>query len=355
MGDEADSKKGGMKRRDFLIGATSGAVVTALGAAGLVTAAEKQRKLKTPEAVEAGAPAEIAESFADSRPAYTGEVAAKPGSPNIVVIVLDDVGFSDIGAYGSEIRTPNLDALAGAGLRYTNFRTCAMCSPTRAALMTGLNHHSAGMGWLADLDAGYAGYRGDLTHDAATHRRGAARRRLVDAARRQVARERRVLERRQRPLRQLADQPRLRARLLVPGPLDRLLPPLRADRRRRAGRAAREGRLLRDRGPHRPRDRVRAHAEDAGARTSPSTCSSAIPTAHSPLQARGRERDAYRGAYDAGWDAVRAARLERQRKLGVVPETTQLPPLSPGADPWDKLDATAEEGLRALHGDLRRR
>ena len=65
MGDEDDSKKGGMKRRDVLIGATSGAVVTALGAAGLGALREKQRKLKTPEAVESGAPAEIAESFAD--------------------------------------------------------------------------------------------------------------------------------------------------------------------------------------------------------------------------------------------------------------------------------------------------
>ena len=68
-----------------------------------------------------------------------------------------------------------------------------------------------------------------------------------------------------------------------------------------------------------------------------------FPTAHSPLQARGRERNAYRGAYDAGWDVVRAARLERQRTLGVVPATTQLPPLSPGADPWDKLDAAQKK------------
>lgn len=126
------------------------------------------RKLRTPEAVEAGKSAEVAESFEDSHPAYTGDVKAPAGAPNIVVIVLDDVGFADLGAYGSEIRTPNVDQLAAQGLRYANFRTCAMCSPTRAALMTGLNHHSAGMGWLADLDSGYPGYRGDLTLEAAT-------------------------------------------------------------------------------------------------------------------------------------------------------------------------------------------
>ena len=87
-----------MKRRDFLIGATSGAVVTALGAAGVTAVREKQRKLRTPEAVQGGGPAEVAESFADSRPAYVGDIAAAAGAADILVIVLDDVGFSDIGA-----------------------------------------------------------------------------------------------------------------------------------------------------------------------------------------------------------------------------------------------------------------
>src|SRR6185369_10805627 len=168
MDDDKDRRDRGLKRRAFLIGATSGAAVTALGAAGVIAVRGKMRKLRTPEAVESGAPAEVAQSFADSRPSYAGDVRAKPGATNVVVIILDDVGFSDLGAYGSEIRTPSLDALAAAGLRYTNFRTCAMCSPTRASLMTGLNHHSAGMGWLADVDAGYPGYRGDMTLEAAT-------------------------------------------------------------------------------------------------------------------------------------------------------------------------------------------
>src|SRR5690349_7608138 len=163
----ANDRKG-LDRRSFLIGAAGGAAVTALGAVGLEAVRAKQRALVTPKAVEAGKPAEVAESFADSRPAYVEDVKAPAGAPNIVVIALDDVGFADLGPYGSEIRTPALDALAASGLRYVNFRTCAMCSPTRASLMTGLNHHSAGMGWLADVDAGYPGYRGDMTLEAAT-------------------------------------------------------------------------------------------------------------------------------------------------------------------------------------------
>ncbi|TAK72216.1 MAG: arylsulfatase, partial [Dehalococcoidia bacterium] len=93
---------------------------------------------------------------------------AKRDRPNIVIILLDDVGYSDFGCYGGEIETPNIDRLAANGLRYGYFRTTAICSPTRAALLTGLNHHSAGMGFLADFDGGSAGYRGDLTPEAPT-------------------------------------------------------------------------------------------------------------------------------------------------------------------------------------------
>jgi len=97
--------------------------------------------------------------------AFIQPAKAPDGAPNIVAIILDDVGFADLGCYGGEIRTPNFDALAAEGLRYSNFRTCAMCSPTRAAFLTGLNHHSAGMGWLADIDSGYPGYRGEIAAD----------------------------------------------------------------------------------------------------------------------------------------------------------------------------------------------
>ncbi|MDP7051328.1 MAG: sulfatase-like hydrolase/transferase, partial [Verrucomicrobiota bacterium] len=71
---------------------------------------------------------------------------AVPNKPNIVLIMADDMGFSDIGCYGGEIQTPNLDKLAANGLRYTQFYNTARCCPTRASLMTGLYAHQAGMG-----------------------------------------------------------------------------------------------------------------------------------------------------------------------------------------------------------------
>src|SRR6266550_8074072 len=89
--------------------------------------------------------------------------------PNIVIILADDMGFSDIGCYGSEISTPNLDALAAGGVRFTQFYNTARCCPTRAALLTGLYSHQAGVGWMTSRPAqDLPGYRGDLSHDAPT-------------------------------------------------------------------------------------------------------------------------------------------------------------------------------------------
>ena len=86
---------------------------------------------------------------------------------NIVLIMADDMGFSDIGCYGGEIDTPNLDRLAANGLRFTQFYNQARCCPTRASLMTGLNPHQTGWGHMKE-DRGVAGYRGDLNRECVT-------------------------------------------------------------------------------------------------------------------------------------------------------------------------------------------
>ncbi|MBI3208888.1 MAG: arylsulfatase [Candidatus Solibacter usitatus] len=92
---------------------------------------------------------------------------AAPKRPNIVVILADDLGFSDIGCYGGEIRTPNLDAMAKRGIRFTQFYNTARCCPTRASLLTGLYPHQAGIGHMME-DRGLPGYRGDLSKEAVT-------------------------------------------------------------------------------------------------------------------------------------------------------------------------------------------
>ena len=98
--------------------------------------------------------------YVNSTPWWPEKKQAPGKAPNILYILLDDTGYSDIGCYGSLIDTPNIDRLAEDGLRYRDFHVNAMCSPTRASLMSGCNHHSAGMGYLANYDLGFPSYRG---------------------------------------------------------------------------------------------------------------------------------------------------------------------------------------------------
>ncbi|MGP3690915.1 arylsulfatase [Streptomyces sp. IBSNAI002] len=95
--------------------------------------------------------------------------APRPGrdAPDVIVIVLDDLGFAQTGAFGSDIATPHIDRLAAGGLRYNRFHVTAMCSPTRASLLTGRNHHAVGMGFLVDLPITYPGYDARIPRSAA--------------------------------------------------------------------------------------------------------------------------------------------------------------------------------------------
>jgi arylsulfatase len=105
----------------------------------------------------------IGRTVAESEPWWPEKGKGK--APNIVTVVFDDTGWSDFGCYGSEIRTPTIDALAENGLRYTNFHVTPLCSPTRACLMTGKNHHRVGMRCLADTDTGFPNGRGSIPED----------------------------------------------------------------------------------------------------------------------------------------------------------------------------------------------
>ncbi len=107
----------------------------------------------------------IGDDWRESTP-WWPEVPKPPaGSPNVLLVVLDDVGFAQLGCYGSDIATPAIDALAEGGVRLTNFHTTALCSPTRACLLTGRNHHRNGLGRVADLAVGYPGYNGEIPQE----------------------------------------------------------------------------------------------------------------------------------------------------------------------------------------------
>jgi arylsulfatase A-like enzyme len=94
----------------------------------------------------------------ESEPWWPPEPVPRPGAPNVLVVLLDDVGFAQLGCFGSDIATPSFDRLAAEGLRYANFHTTALCSPTRACVLTGRNHHTCGMGRIIELASGFPGY-----------------------------------------------------------------------------------------------------------------------------------------------------------------------------------------------------
>jgi len=110
----------------------------------------------------------VGTTMAGSEPRWPQRPTAPAGAANVVVIVADDLGFADLGCQGGEIPTPNLDRLAGEGLHFTNFHATPMCSPSRAALLTGLNPHRAGVGHVAQDDPGFPGYRAEIADDVVT-------------------------------------------------------------------------------------------------------------------------------------------------------------------------------------------
>lgn len=334
----------GFDRRSLLVGGAAGAGIVGAGALGARAVEERARGLVTPPPVAEGEPPRIATSFADSRPAPPEGRAWAEGAPNIVAIILDDVGFADLGCFGSEIPTPAIDTLAAGGLRYANFRTTAMCSPTRAAFLTGLNHHSAGMGWLADVDAGYPGYRGDLTQEAATlaeilgdagWNRFLVGKWHVNSGHSTGANgpyhnwpTSRGFERAYWFQGHSTDHFRPSELFDGVAPVE---PPTDPDY------------YVADDLTNRAIAWVGTQQALEPGR--PFFLQLAFPGTHSPLQARARERERFKGAYDAGWDAIRAARLQKQKAMGLVPKDTPLPPLGPNAAPWDSLSADA----RALY------
>jgi arylsulfatase len=109
----------------------------------------------------------IGETYKDSTPSFPLPVKAPKGSPNVLLILLDDVGFGMTSTFGGPVPTPNLDKLAANGLKYNRFHTTALCSPTRAALLTGRNHHSAGTGVIMEMATGYPGYTGSIPKSTA--------------------------------------------------------------------------------------------------------------------------------------------------------------------------------------------
>ena len=118
----------------------------------------------------------IGRTYQDSQPDKFPLIKAPPGAPNVLLVLIDDTGYGAWGTFGGQVPTPNVDRIADMGLRYTRFHTTALCSPTRAALITGRNHHSVGTGVITEMGTAYPGLqRPDPEERRAPSRRSCAR------------------------------------------------------------------------------------------------------------------------------------------------------------------------------------
>ena len=299
---------------------------------------------------------QVGRTFAGSQGAWPARPTPPVNAPNVVVMLADDLGFADLGCYGSEIDTPNLDALAARGVRHTNFHTAPVCSPTRAALLTGLESHRAGFGTVAHLDPGFPGYAEELPPDAAT---------IAEILRDEAGYATMMVGKWH-----LAKDSDCSAA----GPqhswpcqrgFDRFYGILDAfTNLHHPHRIVEDNHLvevdqypdgyyftddLTDRAISMIRERKASNPEQ------PFFLYFAHGAVHAPLHARAEEMAKYRGRYDAGWDALRAERFARQQELGIVPEGLELAPRNTEKNhdvrPWDELDAREQE-LFARHMEV---
>jgi len=279
----------------------------------------------------------IGKTVAESQPWWPPPPAAPRASPNIVAIVLDDTGFAHLGCYGSTIETPNIDRLAAKGLRYANFHTTALCSPSRACLLTGRNHHSVGMRGVSNWDSGFPHMRGAIPRTAATlpellREYGYA---TYCAGKWHLA-----------PMHECsAAGPHTNWPLqkgfdrfygFLQGETDQFYPELTADNHHIEP-------------PGRPEDGYHL-SEDLVDQSigwvrdlrsvrpdRPFFLYLAFGAMHAPHQAPKPYIEKYRGRFDQGWDIVRDQWFARQLELGIVPRGTTLAPRNPGVLPWADL------------------
>ena len=281
-------------------------------------------------------PGKIGRTIADSEPSWP-EPRLPEGTPNIVLVVLDDAGFAHLGCYGSSIATPNIDRLASEGLRYTGFHTTALCSATRTCLLTGRNHHSAGIRAISNFDTGYPNTRGSISPSA-----GTLPAILRDAGYTTLATGKWHLA----PMRECsAAGPYHNWPLqkgfdrfygFMQGETDQFYPELTYDNHFVAPpRSPEQGyHLSEDIVDHAlgfVRDSVSLVPEK------PWMLYVALGAMHAPHQAPQEYLDKYRGKFDHGWDAERQHWFQRQKELGIIPADTTLAPRNPGVPAWDSL------------------
>ncbi|CAM8642068.1 AslA Arylsulfatase A and related enzymes [Acidimicrobiia bacterium] len=285
--------------------------------------------------------------FATSESWWPPRPESPKGAPNVVVILVDDLGYADLSCYGSEIDTPNIDRLAHNGLQYIDFHSTPMCSPTRAAFLTGLNPHAAGVGTVAHADPGFPGYAMELADDVGTLPETL---RANGYATYMVGKWHLAKDSDQSDAGPRHSWPCQRGfdqfygfldgftNLHHPHRLVRDNTPVEID-------TYPEGYYLTDDLTDEALAMIKAGK--ASNPEQPFFLYVAHGAIHAPLHAKADDIETQRGRYADGWDEIRARRFARQRELGIVDANTELAPRNSEANndvlAWDTLDATQQE------------
>jgi arylsulfatase A-like enzyme len=280
----------------------------------------------------------VGKTLADSKESWTTNtnIKAPKGAPNVIWILLDDVGYGASSTFGGVIRTPNFDSLAGKGLRYTNFHTAGICAPTRSSLLTGRNHHYVHMGGFAHtaLSAGFPGYDGRIPSDKGT---------IAEILRENGYNTFAVGKYGLTPDEDATDA----------GPFDRwpsgkgfdhffgflgsqtdqYKPDLVEDN----AHVPTDGRNLNEQ----ITDKAISYLsrQQKVAPDKPFFLYYAPGATHAPHQVAKEWSDLYKGKFDEGWDVFREEVFARQKKLGIIPSNAVLPERNANIKAWKSLSA----------------
>ena len=315
-----------MKARYLLAGAISALI------AASPLAAQDRSVLPIPAPAFDG---QIADNVLDSRPGSARPVQAPQGAPNVFLVMSDDVGFAMSSAFGGPVPTPNMERLAARGQRYNRFHTTGICSPSRAALLTGRNHHKAGVGYLSDLPMAFPGYGGRMLPETAT---------IAQVLRLNGYNTAMWGKHHNVPSEERSEAGPFDAWPtgigfeyffgFVNGDTDQFQPNVYRGIHR-VDQADGAGRMLEERFTD---DIVRwLHNQAAGNPDKPFLLYYAPGSTHAPHQARPEAIARFKGRFDQGWDRLREETFRRQLAMGMVPRGTKLTARPQGIAAWDSL------------------
>ena len=285
--------------------------------------------------------------LSESTPYFVGPRKAPKGAPNVLVIMLDDAGYSDAGSYGGAMQTPTFDRIGNEGIRYTHMSVAAVCSPTRGALLTGYNTHTIGLGNITEFAAGYPGYNAQMDYTTP-----AVAKILTDNGFATAA----FGKWHNTPMEEASPVGPFQAWPtgmwgfeyfygFLGGETNQFHPLLyenttaiETPKTNEDGSTYHLSQDLADKA-------IKWIDNWKGLRNTPFFIYFAPGAIHAPLQVPEEWRDKYKGKFNQGWDVYREEVLARQKKLGLVPENTKLVPRPESIPAWDSF---SDEGRAFL-------